>query len=176
MTTRIHPAHALRHYLWNAIETEGILSKADYISPATPVDGLIPVVPVEEEPDLMKAIESQIGVTSRPYIVYTWTKIPTGQTWFLKTHHITFAIRSTDDVKMGQLINLFESLFQDFDEAARRVNDYIALGPDAFKRFTFKVIETREMGSQGPSMVENGVKEAIVILRATFTDGTGRTF
>jgi hypothetical protein len=163
--------------VWDAIEQEGILSKSDYfLDGVTPVGGLIPLIPVEEEPDLMKVIDAQPGVSSRPYIIYTWAKVNTGQAWFLKTHHISFFIRSNDGVKMRQLINLFEKYFQDFDEAARRVNDYIIAGPDVFKRFHFKWIEARDLGSQGPAESEGGIQEAMVTLRVTFSDGTGRTF
>lgn len=171
----IHPAHAIRHYLWSRIEEEGILDRLNYVSPDVP-EGLIPIVPVEEDTELMKIIDAQPGVGSYPYIVYTWNRISGGPAWFLKTHEISFAIRATDDVKMRQLINLFDNAFEDLDAAARRVNEYIATGPEVFRRYHFKYIMLMSLGSQGPAESENGVKESLVIIRANFSDGTGKTF
>jgi hypothetical protein len=133
---------------------------------------LIPLVPVEEAPTLMAAIDAQPGVTSLPYIVYTWTKINTGQAYFLKTHEFAYSIRSADDDKMGQLINLFDKLFQSYDKAALEVNQYIqSFGSEAQKKFQFKKINIENLGGQLPAESENGVNESLATIRVTYVGG-----
>lgn len=173
----VHPVHAINRYLWSRIEFEQILKKDEYRASGMTV-GMTPIVPVEETAELISVIESQEGITSRPYIVYTFSRVNTGQMWFMKTHQIAYSIRSTDDYKMGQLVNLFEREFERYDESARRVNRYMqglppatAPAPDALKnRFTFKHISLQQVSGPLPAESENGENEALVTIAATFTE------
>lgn len=160
----IHPVHAINKYLWSRISTEGILSTTNY-------SGMTPIIPVEETPEFIQIIEAQPGTQSFPYIVYNWSKVNTGQMWFLKTHQIAYAIRSADDLATRKLINLFDQSFQDYDDAARRVNIYIEQnGSPAQKRFRFTNISVRTLGGPMPSESENGVSESLVTIAAQFTE------
>lgn len=162
-TDNIHPAHALNRYLWTRIEAEGILAKTNY-------SGLVPIIPVEETPEFITVIEAQPGITSYPYIVYSWSRINTGQMWFHKSHNVAYSIRSADDYKMGQLLNLFEREFQDYDAAARRVNAWIgANGSVAHKKYNFTHINVQVLGAPMPSESEAGVSEALVTLSVNYT-------
>ena len=167
----IHPVHAINKFLWSRIEAEGILKKTDYATTQLP-GGIVPIVPVRETPDLMAIIDAQSGVSSRPYIVYTWAKINTGQNWFMKTHEIAYALRSDDDVKLAQLMNLYEDLFEDYDQAAHRVNAFvIASGSAGHKQFDFKHISIASISEQMPGEAEGAPNESIITLRATYTGG-----
>lgn len=159
-----HPVHAVNRYLWSRIEQENILSKTDY-------NGLTPIVPVEETPDLITVIESQSGVGSHPYIVYAWNRLSGGSDWYLKTHQIAYAVRSADDDKMRQLINLFEQEFQDYDRAALRLNQFLGTLPDSnpLKKYQFKHLSLATLGGQLPAEAENGVSESLITVSATFT-------
>ena len=165
----IHPVHAINRYLWNRIEAEGILSKTDYAT-ATMPGGIVPIVPVRETPELMTLIDSLPGVSSRPFIVYTWAKINTGQDWFMKTHEIAYAIRSDDDTKLAQLMNLFQALFESYDLAAQRVNAFVnSAGAASHRQFHFKHISIASISEQMPGEQENAPNESIITLRATYT-------
>lgn len=165
------PVNAVTRFLWTQIEAEGILSKTDYATTGLP-GGVIPIVPIEESPDLLRIIDSQAGVGSLPYIVYTWTKINTGENWYLKSQDIAYSIRSADDVKTRKLINLFEDLFQDYDAAGRRINSWIfSQGTAAHKAYIFKTANISTLGGQMPVDVENGVNESLVTIRVTYTGG-----
>lgn len=165
------PIHIINKYIWDQIAGQGIMTKTDYRSTDFPA-GIVPIVPIKETPQLLQIIEQQAGVKALPYIVYTWNKIPSGQEWFLKTHDMAYAIRSPDSVKTSKLINLFDTLFKDFDAAARRVNDYLYLsGTTTQKAYHFKKIEVQTLGAEMPSDRENGVDEALITIRATFSGG-----
>lgn len=162
---KIHPAHAINRFLWSRIEAEGILNKANY-------SGLVPIVPVEETPEFMQVIDAQDGIGSYPYIIYSWSRINTGQMWFMKSHNIAYSIRSADDDKMGQLLNLFEREFQDYDAAAQRVNSFVGTsGAASHKRYNFTHINVQVLGAAMPSESETGVSEALVTLSVNYTTG-----
>lgn len=165
----VHPVHAINRYLWSRIEAEGILSKNDYKGAGMTV-GMTPIVPVEETAELLNIIDAQTGIGSRPYVVYTWGRINTGQMWFIKTHQIAYSIRSADDVKMGQLINLFEHEFERYDESARKVNGFMQTAPAALKKFSFKHISLGNISGPLPAESENGENEALITITAAFTE------
>lgn len=171
MATSNLPVHGLNKYLWSRIEAEGIMKKTDYALPDLP-GGIVPIVPIEETPDLIRIIDAQAGIGSKPYIVYTWSKENTGPDWFMKTQQVAYAIRSGDDLKLRQLINLFEDLFQDYELAAYRVNQYVYLnGTNANKEYTFKTISITTLGGQMPAEREAGVNESLITIRITYTGG-----
>jgi len=161
----LHAVHALNRYLWSRIEAEGIMQKITYQGTQ-----LTPIVPVEETPTLLTAIDAQAGVGNLPFIVYNWTKIDNGQLWMIETNEIAYAIRSSNDIVMRQLINLFDDEFRDYDDSAQRVNLYLmGLPPTKLQEFDFKTISVSSLGGQMPVTEENGQNEAIISVRATFT-------
>lgn len=170
------PVHAINSYLWskagNETGGEGILIRDNYKG-AGMTKGLIPIVPVEEAPDLITIIEGTSGIASYPYMVFTWSRTNTGPEWYLKTHQIAYSIRAADEKKLGQLVNLFSREFESYDKAAQKVNAYMAGLSASFnpiKRFKFKYINIQTLGGGLPSESENGVSEALVTLSATFTE------
>jgi len=163
----LHAVHAINRYLWSRMGPAGeaILAPITYQGVS-----LTPIVPVEETPTLLTAIESQAGIKSVPFIVYNWTKIDTGQTWMIETNEIAYSLRSSDDNIMRQMINLFDDEFKDYDESAKRVNDYLyENASDSLKAFDFKYIRVSSLGGQMPVDQENDQNEAIVSISATFT-------
>src|SRR5688572_15105287 len=131
--SNLAPAYAINRYIWSRIESEGIMSKADYA-------GNVPIIPVEETPDFMTILDAAGGIGAKPYIVYTWTRVNPGVQWFLKQQELAYAIRSRDDNATRQLLNLLEQMFQDYDIAAQRVNAF-TMGPggrESHRRYHFK--------------------------------------
>lgn len=171
--SKLVPAHAINRYLWTRIETNGILSKSNYKVPNSTVT-LTPIVPVEEVPELLQVIDSQPGVGSYPFIVYSWSRIDNGQTWWLKTHNIGYSIRSTDDEAMASLLELFEKEFEDQDVAARRVNEYIATLPatSPLRRFRFTHVKIHVLGAQMPAGTDTGMNEALVTIAVSYVEST----
>lgn len=169
------PVHAINNYLWSRVGNEGgeaILVRDNYKGPGMS-KGLVPIVPVEEAPDLITIIEGASGITSHPYMIYTWNRINTGDMWFVKTHQIAYSVRSADDRKLGQMINLFAKEFESYDKAAQNVNKHMAglsATYDPLKRFKFKHISVSTLSGGLPAESENGVSEALVTLSVTFTE------
>lgn len=166
----VFPVHAINSYLWKRITDEGILTTIPY-------NGIHirPIVPVEEVPTLMQAIDAMPGIKSYPFFVYNWTRINIGDMWFIKSHEIAYSLRSDDDSATAQLIDLIDKEFQDYDIAARRLNEYISsLGSTVYSNFDFKYISLSTIGGPMPTEDENGPKESIITLRVSFTDDVAR--
>lgn len=160
---KVHPAHPLNKYLWSRIKAEGIMTETSY-------SGLVPIIPVEETAEFMTVLDAQTGIQKPPYIVYSWSKLNTGQAWFHKAHNVAYSIRSADDDKMGQLLNLFEREFEDYDRAAMRINQYIASGTSTtHKRYNFTHVNVQVLGAPLPAGSETGVNEALVTLNVNYT-------
>lgn len=177
---RVHPVHALNRYLWAKIidprTDEEILAGAPNpgaLMQTIPYNGvnLTPIVPIEETPTLITAIEAQAGMGSMPFIVYNWTKVDNGQMWFVEAHEIAYSIRTSDDTVMRQLINLFDDLFKKYDESAQRVNAFLERtnAPASLRQFYFQSINISTLGGQMPTDTEDGANESLISLRVIFT-------
>lgn len=166
MDTKVFPVHAINRYLWSRVDALDLLDKDNY-------SGLTPIVPVEEIPEFLQIIDAQPGVQSFPFIVYSWSRINNGQSWWSKTHNIAYSIRSTDDDTMGRLINLFEDEFHTYDVAARKVNEYIAAnGSASQKRYRFTSINIQVLGAPMPAGTETGANEALITIAASYLEST----
>lgn len=167
---KVQPVHAVNRYLWSRIKSEGILTESDY-------EGMVPIVPIKETPDLITIIDAQPGISSLPYIVYTWSRGSNNGEWYLETHELAYSVRSADEEKLGQLIKLFNLEFRDYDRAAMRVNAYIQNnGTASQKAFQFKYINVMSLGAAMPADTENGVDEALITISATFVDNARSNF
>lgn len=163
---RVHPVHALNRFLWYHISLNGIMQKIPYQGVQ-----LTPLVPIEETPTLITAIEAQSGMGSMPFIVYNWTKIDSGQMWFIEQHEIAYSIRSSDDDTMRQLINLFDDLFKKYDESAQAVNEYLQSSgqPASLLQWHFHSMNVSNLGGQMPVDTEDGMSESLISVRIMFT-------
>lgn len=172
-TNNLYPAVAINRFLWSQIEQAGIVdSNGQPIMVRSNYGGNIPIIPVEETPEFMTIMDQQGGIRSFPYIVYTWTRVNPGVQWYLKQQELAYAIRSTDDNAIRQLLNLFETLFQDYDVAAQRVNSFTS-GPggrESHRRYHFKYIHLTTLGGPMPAETENGPNESLVGLRIGYTE------
>lgn len=164
-TRSLHAVHAINKYVWANISPS--------ILGTIPFQGIniTPLVPIEETPDLLAAIEAQAGVGTLPFIVYNWTKVDTGQFWMVETNEIAYSIRSADATKMRQLINAFDDMFKDYDDAAQRVNAHLmaTLPPtSALRKYHFFSINLSTLGGQMPVDTEGGYQESLISIRVLF--------
>jgi hypothetical protein len=106
-------------YFWAQIKAHGILDAYDY-------KGLIPIIPVQDEPALLQAIGESDGVSTAPYIVYTWYSNGIDSDWFMTYDTIVFTVKAAQDTKVArQLVLLAKTLFRRWDESAQAVNAWV---------------------------------------------------
>jgi hypothetical protein len=106
---RYSPVYILRNYVWDVIQANTDLSTADY-------GGLIPIVPMMEEPELTQY--------SKPYIVYGYLLAGTNPLPAIKQGNMTFVVFSQSFGTLTQITNIIEHSLGRMDESAKDVNRY----------------------------------------------------
>lgn len=111
MKAEVQPAHVLIDYLWDLLSTNDpeTWDKTKY-------DGLVPIVALNEEPELSEF--------SGPHIVYGYADDGTGTLHARKTGSMTLAIYDNNNRRLGRTMRIITTAFERQDEAARDVNDY----------------------------------------------------
>lgn len=111
MDTVVSPAYLLRSYTW------ALLKANDPVTwDSSKYGGLIPIVPVAEEPELEEF--------SGPHIVYGYALDTTGSLHARKSGSVTFAVYDQNFRRLTNTLNVLQAAFERQDEAARDVNEY----------------------------------------------------
>lgn len=119
MTNSIPAVFGVNRYLWDRLQRTQILDAANY-------NGLTPIIPTQEEPTFTQAMESQDGIGSFPYIVYTWSTGGYGTSYWECTDQIVYLIAAHDQKKLRELTMAITGFLKRFDESAYEINKYIA--------------------------------------------------
>lgn len=124
MTALSIPAvYGVNKYLWQKIQDAGIITADDQ---ASQYGGFVPIIPVQEEPQFLTAMDATPGYNSSPYIIYNWYSGPIDPvSWYKQSEFLVYAINSLDQVKLRQLFLLTTNIFKRWDESAEAVNRYI---------------------------------------------------
>lgn len=181
----------LNRVLWAAIVQSGIIPNTSNYN------GLIPIIPVQEEPQFISAMDSQPGIGSFPYIVYSWhTNTIDAVSWYKTTDMVTYKVYANDQTALRKLVLLITDLFKRYDESAAVVNTYIARkylittsgttgGPDAqlpaaqdgpdipgyeYRRYHYNYISVVSSSGGSPQTSENDPNTALINLRVNYTD------
>lgn len=164
MAKSIPAIFGVNRYLWKQVKDNLILNESDY-------DGLTPIVPVQESPEFIQAMESGEGIGQHPFIVYTWyTNGIDSSSWYKQTDNIIYTIYSTDQKKLRQLIMLITSLLKRYDLSAASVNDFTADLGGEYASYHYKSIWVAAVDSGNPSGYENEPIAATVTVRVQYTD------
>lgn len=108
----VAPAHVIRQYVW------ALLRSADFATwTEAKYGGLVPIVPLNEEPELDEF--------DGPRIVYEYTHRNTGTAHYRGLGNMTLAIRDNDFRRLGRTMNTLETALGRLDESARDLNDFI---------------------------------------------------
>jgi hypothetical protein len=149
MDTTVSPAYLIRSYAW------GIL-KANYgeVWDEDNYGGLVPIVPVSEEPELAEY--------TGPHIVYGYTLDMTGRLHARNSGSLTFAIYDQDFRRLTKTLNILQAAFERQDETARDINRYTTNkgGPWVGMRFGTVAIGFVEGGT--PETTEGGRQSALI--------------
>lgn len=183
MESKTIPAvFGLNRVLWAQIAEKGILDKANY-------KGLTPIIPTQEEPQFISAMDSLDGIMSYPYVVYNhYTNAIDANSWYKQTDTVTYTINAIDSKKLRQLFMLTVDLFKRYDDSAAVVNRYIANAyppatpvPDPFvdgpqypgyeyRCYHYNYIYVVSANASAPQTAENDPARATITLRVNYTD------
>lgn len=153
MTSKtVHPVYALIDYAFAVLQRNDpdTWNKSLY-------GGLVPIVPLNEEPELSEF--------DGPRIIYDFTNTETGTMYFKGRGTVTFAIRDHNYRRMTRAMNILTESFGRFDESAHDVNEFIELnkaqtGVDFNLSFGHIRVPFAESGT--PETEEGGMMVGIV--------------
>lgn len=112
MTTEtVAPVYVLRAYAWALLKANDSTTWDE-----SKYGGLVPIVPLNEEPEL--------GEFDGPRIIYEFTASETGTTYYKGRGSMTFAIRDHNYRRLTRTMNILQEALGRYDESARDVNDY----------------------------------------------------
>ncbi len=111
MDVTVSPAYLLRSYAWAVLQANDptVWDESKY-------GGLIPIVPVAEEPELEEF--------SGPHIVYGYALNTTGSLHARKSGSMTFAIYDQNFRRLTKTLNILQTAFERQDESATDINRY----------------------------------------------------
>lgn len=150
MDPRVEAVYLLRAYTWALLQANTRMKAADY-------GGRVPIVPVEEEPELTKY--------DKPYIIYGFSNVPTEPgRHFKRRGSMTFVVYSTGFEEITEIINILQTAFEREDDAARDVNNFTARTP-LFHGIRFGTISLGFMEGAVPEETEGGRQSALLNIR-----------
>lgn len=149
MTSKtLHPVYALRAYIWAVLkENEPDAWKESLYG------GLVPIVPLNEEPDLSEF--------DGPRIIYDFSIASPGPLYARGRGTMTLAIRDHNYRRLTRTMNILQASLERNDESARDVNDWIDKFSPTFD-LSFGTISVGFAESGTPETEEGGFMIGIV--------------
>lgn len=167
VTNHIPAVFGVNKFLWAKIQEAGLMNSADY-------SGLTPIIPIQEEAELLNVINAQDGIKTLPYIVYTWYSNGDAKNWWEQEDQVIYIIKSLDQTKLRQLVLLIRKYLKRWDDSARAVNDYVqnpANGLSAeYLAYIYKYIDVQALTGGVPSTAENEPIKATVTVQICYTN------
>lgn len=150
MKVRYAPAFLLRAYIWRLLEHNLGWSKVNY-------GGLVPIVPVAEEPDITQY--------DHPYIVYGWASVPpVDNQHFRQRGSMSMVIYSTKFTDIVDALTVIENALGREDLSAADVNNFTGQTPQ-FVGLRFGTIKIGFGEGPAPEGVEGGRQSGLVNLQ-----------
>lgn len=134
-----------------------------------PVNGVFPLVPLAQQPELL--------ATGKPFIVYGWARHPVGHLYQHRRDSISYTVFAPDggneagsDI-VERVINLLSDTFDRQDEAADDVNDYLEqvkteAGRD--RKIGFTSIRTTVVENAQAAEEEGGIVAGLIMVDAQY--------
>lgn len=149
--TTVSPIYALRSYVWGVLKANypDVWTEANY-------DGMIPIVPLGEEPELSEF--------SGPHIVYGYALDGTADLWARGTGSMTFVIYDQNFRRLTKTMTILQTALGRSDETARDINRYTST-IDYFHGVSFGFVNLGFTEGGSPEETEGGRQSALLNIR-----------
>jgi hypothetical protein len=173
----IPAAFGVNRYLWSKL-TGAVLDPANY-------GGLTPIIPTQEEPTFLQAMEKQPGIGAFPYIVYTYSTQGISPQYWEVNDQIVYMIAAHDQKKLRELMLTIVGLLKRFDDSAAEINAYIQsatkpdpdnagqtlpLFSDEYRAYNYKYTSVQGINASLARTDENAPYRAMVTVRVGYTN------
>ena len=147
--------HGINAYIWHLLQTELGWT-------ATPYGGLVPITNPQQAPEF--------NALAAPYIVYSYSKMTSGETFFFERETIAYSIFSSSESDVRKVVNMLSTILNKFDDSAKECNNYLSLnGTTNQKFFDYKVINVTSANGAQPALQEGGRYDGLIVVKCTYT-------
>lgn len=155
MDSVVSPAYLLRSYTWEVLKRNdpAVWDEAKY-------DGMIPIVPVAEEPELSEF--------SGPHIVYGFALDATGRLPEENSGSMTLAIYDQDFRRQTKALNILQTAFGRADESAADINRFTTSKGSAYIGIRFGTVNIGFIEGGTPEETEGGRQSALINVRFSY--------
>lgn len=151
----VSPAYILRSYTWEVLKRNDpdVWNETKY-------DGMIPIVPVSEEPELSEF--------SGPHIVYGFALDATGRLPEEYSGSMTLAIYDQDFRRLTKALNILQTAFGRADESAADINRFSTAKGAAYIGMRFGTVSVGFVEGGTPEETEGGRQSALINVRFSY--------
>lgn len=146
----------LRNYIWQVLKANTDMDEEDYTIDPNTNPGLVPIVPLAEEPE--------ISQFNKPYIIYGYSESAPDELWVKRNGNMVFVIYSTNFRELERISNIIATAFNRSDESARDINAYTSTIP-AFVGLRFGFVQLSFVEGGSPEDTEGGRQSGAVNIR-----------
>ena len=152
INNKILHAHVLRVYTWE-------LLKANI--GWTEVNGMIPIVPLGDEP--------RLSDSGKSYIIYGYAEQAPGSTKEVRTGSLTYRIIARTFAELGEITNVITAGFEELDRSAHRVNLWSSnYSGGAFIGIRFGTLEVTYIEGGEPADQEGGPVDGLLNIEYSY--------
>jgi hypothetical protein len=147
--------------------------------------GLTPIIPTQEEPTFLQAMEKQPGIGAFPYIVYTYSTQGITPQYWEGTDQIVYMIAAHDQKKLRELTLTIVGLLKRFDDSAAKSiatsrlqrkpdpdnqGQTLPLFSDEYRAYNYKYTSIQGINASLARTDENAPYRAMITVRVGYTN------
>lgn len=143
----------------------------------------IPILPVQEQPE--------VQTSDKPYLIYTYDVLSTGDLYQHQIENAIFSIYSQSSAVVSATTKLMTRLFNKYDDTARDINRwlhttqgahnrslqaYVTGNPDddmwidELRNFRFTTVNVAGVAGQQPAPGEGGRVDSLITIELNYTE------
>jgi hypothetical protein len=157
---KLSAVHGLRSYMWRLLQDNLGWTVDDYADENG--TKYVPIITPQQE--------KMFNEMGKPYIVYSFSRGDTGNSWFIENEAGAFSVFSSNEEDIRRVINLFQTKFNRRDDSANELNDYIQKNASAaLKTFDYKTLWVSTVQGPQPSTEEGGRRDGLITINMKYT-------
>lgn len=149
---QVLPIYAIIDYAWAMLKKNTTMKESDY-------NNRIAIIPTSQQPEFT--------ALNKPFIVYTWSELPTNDISAMRSGVAAFAVYGTTDREINKISNLLVNTFNRWDMSAEGINTWARSGP--FAGIRFDTLWATGFDGPSPESQEGGRQSSVVVIRYNCT-------
>ena len=158
----------IRRYLWDNIQSSGILLASDYYADGI-TDALVPIIPAQQVPEFNNLLPG------KTYLYYDFEVKTVPVQWWMIEEAMTITTVSQNYEVISKINNLMLDLFRRYDQSATDINAYLDSNGGSDFKYHHTLIDN--LRSPEPFETEGDYQYGSITFTYSYsrnTEGSGR--